>query len=259
MSTTPTLHLAYIRTSTTLLQFDNVTILTDPWFSRRMRFLPALRRPGIPAAAIPTPDIILCSHLHADHFDPRFIAAAAQSHTTLVGPVGLARNRPRGFRGKLLEMAPEQLETVHSVALAATAMEHTFPGPDEVGFRIQLGPYGLFFGGDAAYGNAFSSVVTNGPVDIAILPVGGTLIWGRRTVMNATDAARAARDLGARFVVPTHPGGDWPALPPMSRHPGRLKDLLGHGGGHFDPVVLHPGQRAEFKCIDGIVELAKRV
>lgn len=254
MSTIPPLHLTYIRTSTVLLRCADLTILTDPWFSWRMRFLPALRRPGIPAHAIPTPDIILCSHLHADHFDSRFIAATAQPHTTLVGPIGLARRRPRKFCGKLLEMAPEQQETVHAVALTATAMKHTFPGPEEVGFRIQLGPFAIFFGGDAAYSRGFSSVSEQGPVDIAILPVGGSLIWGRRTVMDAADASRAAQDLGARFVVPTHAGGDWPALPPMSRHPGRLEDLHEQAGGHFRPVVLRPGQTATFHCVDGIVE-----
>jgi L-ascorbate metabolism protein UlaG (beta-lactamase superfamily) len=253
MSNIPPLSISYIRASTTLLQFDNVTILTDPWFSWRMRFLPALRPPGIPAADIPTPDIILCSHLHADHFDPPFIAAVAQPHTTLIGPVGMARLRPSGFRGRLLEMAPGQKQTEHSVALEATAMKHTFPGPDEVGFRIETGPYRIFFGGDAAYSDAFATIPQQGPIDIAILPVGGSLIWGRRTVMDAADSARAARDMKARFVVPTHPGGDWPALPPMSRHPGKLEDLGAHAGDTFDPVILQPGERAIFNFVHNSV------
>ena len=253
MSNFSPLYLTYIRTSTVLLQFESTTILTDPWFSWRMRFLPALRRPGIMAADIPTPDLILCSHLHADHYDRRFIAAAGQPQTTLVGPVGLARHRPRRFRGKLLEMAPGQLESVGAVALEAAAMKHTFPGPEEIGFRIQLGPYSLFFGGDAAYSEAFSMVA--GPIHIAILPVGGSRIWGRKTVMDAADASQAAQDMSAHYVVPTHPGGDWPALPPMSLHPGRLADLGAHAAG-FEPVILGPGQRARFNSIDGGLERA---
>ena len=249
------LSVTYIRTSTTLLQYERTTILTDPWFGWRMRFLPALRKPGIAAAAIPTPAIILCSHLHADHYDRTFIAAAGRPHTTLVGPMGLARHRPRRFAGKLLEMSPGQREPVSSVTLEAVAMKHTFPGPEEIGFRIQLGPYSIFFGGDAAYSEAFSKAATLGPTHVAILPIGGSRIWGRKTVMDAADAARAAEELSANFVIPTHPGGDWPAIPPMSRHPGRLPDLSGHAG-RFEAVVLEPGQRAQFNFIDGCVQRA---
>jgi L-ascorbate metabolism protein UlaG (beta-lactamase superfamily) len=132
-------------------------------------------------------------------------------------------------------------------------MKHTFPGPDEVGFRIQAGPYNIFFGGDAAYSDAFANIPQQGPIDIAILPVGGSLIWGQRTVMDAADSARAARDMKARFVIPTHPGGDWPALPPISRHPGKLEDLRAHAGNDFEPVILQPGKRALFNFTQGSV------
>jgi L-ascorbate metabolism protein UlaG (beta-lactamase superfamily) len=41
--------------------------------------------------------------------------------------------------------------------------------------------------------------------------------------MNPAQAVQAAQDLGARHLVPIHPGGEWLPLPPMSWHPGRAR------------------------------------
>jgi L-ascorbate metabolism protein UlaG (beta-lactamase superfamily) len=245
----PGLEVTYIRTSTVLLRSADRVILTDPWFAMRMRFLPALRRPGVALSAIPRPDLILCSHLHADHFEPAAVAALARPETVLVGPRGTAARRPRDFAGSVVEMVPGQRGSVRGVPVDAFAMRHTFPPPAELGYRVELGGFVLFFGGDAAYGPGFAEAGRLGPVDVAILPVGGSRIWGRRTVMDAADAWQAACDLGARHVVPVHPGGDWLSLPPLSRHPGRLEDLLDLGAPANGPVpvVLQPGRTALFR------------
>jgi L-ascorbate metabolism protein UlaG (beta-lactamase superfamily) len=250
MSQSPLLHITFIGTSCLLLEFGETRILTDPWFSRRMRFLPALRTPGLSLGALPSPTLILCSHLHADHYDRRAIEGVSSPHTVLVGPVGLAGHRPRRFLGPVAEMAPNTRRMLGNVLLEAVPMRHTFPPPAEVGYRIELGPFSLFFAGDASYSGGFVAARRLGRTDIALLPVGGSLIWGTRTVMDASDAVRAARDLGATFVIPMHPGGEWPALPPMSRHPGRLKDLAQFPEAPFVPVILAPGRQAAFQATD---------
>ncbi len=251
MSQSPLLHITFIGTSCVLMEWGETRILTDPWFSKRMRFLPALRTPGLSPGALPSPTLILCSHLHADHFDRRAIAQVSSPQTVLVGPEGLIRHRPKKFLGPMVEMAPHTRRRLSNVSLEALPMSHTFPPPDEVGFRIELGPFSLLFAGDAAYSGNFKAARRLGRVDIALLPVGGSLIWGKRTVMDATDAARAARDLAARFVIPLHPGGEWPALPPMSQHPGRLTDLAEFSQESFVPVVLEPGRQATFRAETG--------
>lgn len=238
--------ITFIRTSCVLIEWEGTTLLTDPWFSRRMRFLPALTPPGVALSAVPVPDAILCSHLHADHYDRRAIRQLARGTTTLVGPVGLHKHRPRDFRGSLLEMSPGETVSLSGASVAAVRMRHTFPPPEEIGYLITLGEVRIFFAGDAAYSSYFNELGKKGVVDIALLPVGGTRIWGRRTVMNAEEAGAAARDLGARFVIPLHPGGDWPSLPPMSRHPGRLSDVARLVNPGFEPVVLSPGDDALF-------------
>lgn len=214
------LAVTYIRACTLLIRLDGLVVVTDPWFSMRMRFLPALRRPGIPLAAMPKADLILCSHLHADHFEKRALSALADGRTVVAGPRGTAKQLPRTFPGTLLELAPGEETNAFGLELRAYPMRHTFPPPEELGFAVKGDGRAFFFAGDAAYSGAFGDAGRQHQFDAALLPVGGSRIWGRRTVMDPAGAVRAATDLGAKVMIPTHPGGDWPPLPPLSWHPG---------------------------------------
>lgn len=237
----------YIRTSTLLLDLDGTLVVTDPWFSMRMRFLPALKRPGLPLGAVPSPHVVLCSHLHADHFEPAAVKKLAGPHTVVVGPPGTGRRLARGTAGSVEEMGPGERLDVHGLTLESHGVVHTFPPPQENGYRVAMGHLSLFFAGDAAYSEVFAEVGQKSPVDLAILPVGGSLIWGRQTVMGPADALRAGQELGAPLLIPVHQGGDWLPLPPMSRHPGKageLVELARTAAPSLKVLALGPGQTA---------------
>jgi len=239
--------ITYIRTCTLLVNIGGKLLVTDPWFSMRMRFLPALVRPGIPLQAMPQPDLILCSHLHPDHFEKRAVAALSGPHTVLVGPPGTARFLPRNVKGSLEEMSPGTALKVHGLDLHAFPMKHTHPPPEENGYLVKAAHCSFFFGGDAAYSDVFSAVGRNHTVDAALLPVGGSLIMGRRTVMDPAEAIRAAGDLGAPVMIPTHRGGDWLPMPPLSRHPGKLSttlELARKTSPELTVLALEPGRTA---------------
>lgn len=241
------LTVTYVRTCTTIIGSGGKKILTDPWFSMRMRFLPALKKPGVPLAAVPRPDLILCSHLHADHFDRRALKALAGPGTVIAGPRGTAAALPPATGGAVEEMAPGDRLDVHGMAVTAYPMEHTFPPPDELGYLVELEGCSLFFAGDAAYSPVFADIGRAAVVDLALLPVGGSLIFGRRTVMNPARALQAALDLKAAVVIPTHPGGDWLPLPPLSRHPGspdELEELARRQATPVQVLTLARGQTA---------------
>ena len=219
------LTVTYIRASTVLIRWAGRSILTDAWFGDRMRFLPALRRPGVPLSAIPCPDLSCCSHLHADHFEPNAIRRLAGPQTVIVGPVGM-RSRLKRCPGIVHEMSSDETLETAGLMLTAWPVPHTFPPPDELCFLLEDANRTVFFAGDAGYGPIFRKIGTLKNIELALLPVGGSLIMGRQTVMGPLEAYQAALDLQARSVIPIHPGGDWPSLPPLSRHPGQTEDLV---------------------------------
>lgn len=239
----------FVRTCTTIIKIAGRIVVTDPWFSMRMRFLPALVRPGMLLDQVPVPDLVLCSHLHADHFEPAAIARMAGPETVVVGPPGTAAalaatglavnlstpsasDSPSTIAPATIDHRPSTIWQVLEPGLGQTArvagleltpyrVPHTFPPPEENGYVIEGGGLSLFFGGDGAYGPIYRDVGRRHRVDVALLPVGGSLIFGRRTVMSPSDAVQAAVELGAGTLIPLHPGGEWLPLPPLSWHPGR--------------------------------------
>ncbi len=239
------LTVTYVRTCTTIISSGGKRILTDPWFSMHMRFLPALKKPGVPLAAVQRPDLVLCSHLHADHFDRHALKTLAGPGTVIAGPVGTAAAVAPATGGVVEEMEPHHRLEVHGMTITAFPMVHTFPPPDELGFLVESEGCSLFFAGDAAYSPIFAEIGRAADIDLALLPVGGTLIFGRRTVMDPGQALQAALDLKAPVVIPTHPGGDWLPIPPLSLHPGspeELEELARKQGEPIQVLTLAPGQ-----------------
>jgi len=215
--------ITFVRASTTILRLADRVVVTDPWFSMRMRFLPALVPPGIPLRDVPVPDLVLCSHLHADHFEPAAILRMAGPETVVAGPPGTATALTGLGVTRVVELVPGASREVAGLTLTPYRVPHTFPPPAENAYVVEGDGVALFFGGDGARGPIYAEVGRRHRIDVALLPVGGSLIFGRRTVMNPAQAVQAAQDLGARHLVPIHPGGEWLPLPPMSWHPGRAR------------------------------------
>ena len=117
-------------------------------------------------------------------------------------------------------------------------------------YYVRCGEQTVFFGGDARLSEHYAEARRRlGPVDVALLPIGGTLIFGRRTTLSPKDAARVASILDARVAIPIHEGGEWMPVPPASWHPGRnrhfVRDLQAEGGAIA--CVLAPGESATFR------------
>ncbi len=218
-----------VRCSTLLLRGAGVSLLTDPWFGRHLRGLPCLRRPGLRPAEIPPLDALVVSHMHPDHFDARAVQRLLPAPRAGFFPPGaFARLRHPPAPG-WHELAPWRTARVGDVEILAVPARHTGPGPDEVNHVLRFPGFGaVFFGGDARFDADILAEVRRrcGAMRLALLPVGGTRIFGRRTVMGPDDAERAADLLEATTVVPIHEGGIWLSVPPVSLHPGRARHLL---------------------------------
>ncbi len=245
-----TLRVTLVRTSCLLLEHAGLRLLTDPWFGATMRGLPVYRAPGIPLRELGRLDAVVASHLHRDHFDLAAVAHLAHPGLEVFGTRGTARHC-RSIAGlRVTELAPWEEARRGPLELLATPALHTGPPPAEVNFLIRLGPWRVFFGGDTRLHPALPEIAACVPeIHVALLPVGGTLIFGRRTTMDPADAVEACRALRPRWAVPIHEGGEWKSIPPLSQHPGRFTDFaarLRASGLPSVPRVLRPGHPSTF-------------
>ncbi|MDG9721021.1 MBL fold metallo-hydrolase [Streptomyces sp. DH24] len=194
---------------------SDVRVLTDPLFARRLAHL-RRRRGAVPPPEARRADVALVSHLHADHLHVPSLARLAPG-TRLLVPRGAPRAVP-GLRRLthllLTEVAPGDVTPVGDLVVRAVPARHD-------GRRLPVGPHRspalgyvvegearTYFAGDTGLFDSMAKEV--GPVDVALLPVGG---WGPCLGEGHLDAGRAAEALvrlAPRSAVPVHYGTYWP-------------------------------------------------
>lgn len=201
--------------ATCTVEDSGTRVLTDPLFARRLAHL-RRRRGAPPPAEAAVADVALVSHLHADHLHVPSLARLAPG-TRLLLPRGASRQVP-GLRRlahlRLTEVAPGDETRVGNLVIRTVTARHDgrrLPfGPHRspaLGFVIE-GAARTYFAGDTGLFESMADEV--GPVDVALLPVGG---WGPYLGPGHLDAGRAAQALARlmpRSAVPVHYGTYWP-------------------------------------------------
>ena len=224
LSTPPAsgLRITWLGHSTTLIEIDGATILSDPVWSDRAspsrwvgprRFHP----PPIALADLPHIDAVIVSHEHYDHLDMETIRALA--------PRGIAFHVPLGIGAHLDGWGvPRAQITEHDwwerapiaagVELVSTPARH-FNGRG-VPWRIAalwtswsiVGPkHRVFFSGDTGRTPVFREIARkNGPFDVAMLEIGQYHpSWGD-IHLGPLGALEAREMLGAAWLLPIHWG-----------------------------------------------------
>jgi L-ascorbate metabolism protein UlaG (beta-lactamase superfamily) len=233
--------------STTWIEDAGTRILTDPVLGDRIAHL--RRRRGPAPRDLEHPDLALISHLHADHLHVASLRRLG-ADTAVVLPAGAAAFvrgalGPR-FAARCVEVGVGEEITIAGVRVRAVPAAHDGSrGPwsrhraSALGYLITGSNSGAttWFAGDTGLHPAMSGL---GPVDLALVPVGG---WGPTLGAGHLDpagAAEAVRRVGARWAVPVHYGTFWPL------GFGRVRPQLFHGpGGEFAERVAGtaPGTR----------------
>ncbi|MEU4241347.1 MBL fold metallo-hydrolase [Actinoplanes sp. NPDC026619] len=201
--------------STVWLADSGTTLLTDPVLSGRVAHL---RRMAGPIPRLPAPpDAVLLSHLHADHFHLASLRALPGSPPLIV-PRGaaafVAKTMGPAFARRCIELAPGEDTTVGAVRVRAVPAAHDGgrgPWSREralaIGFVVE-GSMRTWHAGDTGL---FDEMTSIGPIDVALIPVGG---WGptlgSHGHLDAADAVEAIRRVKAGWAVPVHYGTLWP-------------------------------------------------
>jgi L-ascorbate metabolism protein UlaG (beta-lactamase superfamily) len=206
---------------------ENHTILIDPWLT------------GNPVATTTadelSPTAILLSHGHADHYGDTE-ALAKRTGADVLAIVEIAE-----------ELTAAGVENVHAVGLGGTHQFdwgwarlvpawHTSTTPKGLvctpaGIVVGVGDHVVYHVADTAL---FSDLALPGrrtPIDVALIPIGGTF------TMDRFDAVEAARLIDAKQVIPCH----YDTFPAIETDVAAFKADV-EDAGIADVVVLAPGE-----------------
>lgn len=219
--------LVFIGTATVLFNYAGFTFLTDPnflhlgdyahlgygWRTKR------LTNPAIDFADLPPLDFVLLSHLHEDHFDR---VVAHKLHKTLpiiTTPQATQKLLTMGFR----EAHPLKTWQTLRVECGAYKLNITaLPGrhapgrlaallPQVMGSMLEFQSSAgktlmrLYISGDTLYYPQLQKITQRYPeVDLALLHLGGTRVFGLMVTMDAQQGLKLLKLIKPRHAIPIH-------------------------------------------------------
>lgn len=247
----------WIGHSTVLIQMEGLNILTDPnWndHAAPVKFLGPKRLipPGMKLSHLPGIDIVLISHDHHDHLDRKTIEKLGNDPLYLV-PLGV---------GAFLESWGithyEELDwwdgiKINNIRFVSTPAQH-FSGRNIFGRNktlwcgwVAVGKEKrVYFAGDTGYFPGFREIgETFGPIDLAILPIGGyqPRWYNEHVYMDPGQAIDAFSEVNGRVFVPIHWGtfriGEEPVDEPLIL---LNKEILNRKLNPEAFLILQPGE-----------------
>ena len=222
------LHAWWLGQSGFLLAHEGCHVLVDPYLSDSLTSkYAATDKPHvrmservIDPSRLDFIDVVTSSHHHTDHLDGDTLRPLFE-----VNP-GLRMVLPRAWRELAAERAGVEPgdgfrltgvtagdsvsiggAAFHAVTAAHNEVSHDAAGNCQfLGYVIRLGPHTVYHSGDTLlHEGLVGQIGAHGRIDLAILPINGNRPE-RRVAGNldAAEAARLARDIGARLAVPCH-------------------------------------------------------
>ncbi len=144
-------------------------------------------------------DLVLITHPHQDHFDVRALAACRKQGAPIIAsPAAAEALERKGIHATTLWEG--QATTAAGLSVTAAPGYNGYHARSRffnVGYRFRLGGATIYHAGDT---DAVPEMAQAGPVDIAMLPIGGVF------VMDEVEAAKAVEMLQAKTVIPMHYG-----------------------------------------------------
>ncbi|WP_127480564.1 MBL fold metallo-hydrolase [Nocardioides pantholopis] len=218
--------LEFLGTATTLLRLGPFTLLTDPNFLHRGQraylgkglFSKRLTEPSRQPYELPELDAVVLSHLHGDHFDRIARRELDRGLPVLTTPAAGRKLRSWGFgsaRGMTTWETHELVDGDWRLGVTAVPGQHG-PGiarhlmPPVMGTVLELSraggaPWRGYLSGDTLCRPWLREIVERtGPLDAAVLHLGGTRALGLLVTMDGDQGADLVTLLRPAVTVPVH-------------------------------------------------------
>ena len=195
----------------TTVEIGGTRVATDPLLSDRLLHLRRLT--PSPEQHAYDADVVVVSHLRHDHlhlpslrqFDAGVPILVPRGGEPLLASVGL--DRVQGVvPGEVGDVAGARITVLPATHDGSRGPHSKVTGP-ALGFRFDADGRSAWFPGDTELREDMAQV---GPVDLALVPIGG---WGPTLEdghMDPVAGAEAVRLVGASTAVPVHWGTFWP-------------------------------------------------
>jgi L-ascorbate metabolism protein UlaG (beta-lactamase superfamily) len=215
------LRVTWLGHSTTLLEIDGRRVLIDPVWSERAspiphfgprRFYPS----PLPIDELPSVDVVLLSHDHADHLDPAAIRTLSARGARFIVPLCVgARLEGWGVPTRNVEEL-DWWDTIGiaGLTLTATPARH-FSGRGLTdrdrtlwaGWVIAGPTHRVFYSGDSALDDAFLEIGERlGPFDLTMIEIGAYDALWPDVHLGPEQAVRAHRLARGDVMLPVHWG-----------------------------------------------------
>jgi L-ascorbate metabolism protein UlaG (beta-lactamase superfamily) len=229
-----TFRLWWLGQSGFLLQYRGRHLLFDPYLSDSLtKKYAGTEKPHVRISErVVAPDrldfidVITSTHGHTDHLDGETIVPIARAVQARMDRMLEAEGASAGFQpGLVLPDAIENLaierlgvakpyfyalnawdqQKIFSFTFTAVPAAHDRLAIDEqgrnlyLGFVVKIGPHIVYHSGDTVVYEGMADLLRPFSIDVAILPINGKV--GN---MGGRDAARLAKEIGARIVIPCH-------------------------------------------------------
>lgn len=225
-----------------IIEVDDATILTDPWFVDSRAFVGAS---PIGARELPRLTAIIGSHWVKDHWSLKELREYPHKDTLVYVSADnmVDQAREYGFTNV------ENLEWGEKRSLTDTVKlfvyeEHIGRGQRSNNYGI-VGPNArVFFGGEVLdLGAVRRCGEEHGAFDVAVGPVNGVHLFGRKLTVTATEMLEAARLLSAPRLLPVH--DEHKPFGPLLKIASSIRDLDEIEHGDVEIIELGLGERYE--------------
>ncbi|AHL23309.1 metal-dependent hydrolase [Thermococcus nautili] len=182
-------------------------------------------------------DLILVTHAHGDHIGDA-VEIAKRTGAKIVAMFDVANyisEQAEGVEVIGMNYGPTEIDGVGIVQVPAwhSSSDGKYGIGNPCGYIVKLDGKTIYHAGDTFVFldmGLFSELY--GPIDVALLPIGGHFTMGPR------EAAKAVELLKPKKVVPMH----YNTWPPISADPEEFKRLVGDKA---EVVILKPGEELE--------------
>lgn len=190
-----------------LLRANDAVIMIDPYLSNSVEKVNAAnyRRTPIKQSVFDiTPDVMIFTHDHLDHYDPetapRFLKKTDKCMTVLSPTSVWQKARTNGGGHNYVQFDRHTEWSEYGLRFTAVKAVHSDAHAIGVIIEDMISGKQVYITGDTLYNTDIFGDI-KGDIDALFLPINGV---GNN--MNMTDAARFAQRIGAKVTVPYHFG-----------------------------------------------------